>query len=161
MRTCASSCVFSRRVHSERSRGSMMQLRNVFQRFCRSQQNGPSSRDRKCGTFASPLGLLGQIFIIAVANIWLTSCASHKYQVARIAPEQTANRVQTRSLSDPGLRDFEQSRLGRVQPWPPQSWTPTQLMLAALYSSPDLDVARSEIQAARAGVVPAGAQIPL
>jgi outer membrane protein, heavy metal efflux system len=135
----------------------MIQLRNVLQRLCRSQQSGLSSRDRKCGSFANLLGPARHIFIVALANL-LTGCASHKYQVAQIAPEQIANRVHARSLSDPGLRDFEQSRLGQAQPWPPQSWTPTQLMLAALYFSPDLDVARSETQAAQAGVVTAGAR---
>jgi outer membrane protein, heavy metal efflux system len=100
-----------------------------------------------------------RILAIALANVSLIGCATRKYQSVPIAPSKTANLIQGRSLTDPDLGQFVQSRLRRSQQeWPPQSWTPAELMLAALYFSHDLDIARTEVQAARAGVISAGAR---
>jgi len=70
-----------------------------------------------------------------------------------------SNLIQSRTLADSELKRFVQSKLGQTQqPWPPQSWSPAELMLTALYFSPDLDVARTEIAVAEAGVITAGAR---
>lgn len=57
-----------------------------------------------------------------------------------------------RTLSDPGLREFLQSNLGRtLDPFPPASWDLPALTLVAFYYHPDLDVARAHLGSIRAG----------
>src|SRR5439155_24043261 len=94
---------------------------------------------------------------IAALSALLIGCTTNKYHSTAIVPLQTANLIQSRTLADPELKRFVQSKLGQTQqPWPPQSWSPAELMLAALYFSPDLDVARTEIAVAEPGVITAG-----
>ncbi len=88
----------------------------------------------------------------------LSGCATRRYRPAPISPAQTASRLQGRSLEDPGLREFLEKNLGHpLSPWPPQSWDLSTLALAALYFSPELEMARARSEAAEAGVITAGA----
>src|SRR2546428_1699731 len=72
-----------------------------------------------------------------------------------LSPEQSADRLAERTLSDAGLRDFLAQRPGRSpEAWPRTHWELSDLTLAALYFSPDLRVARAaaDVAAAEVGV---------
>jgi cobalt-zinc-cadmium efflux system outer membrane protein len=66
-------------------------------------------------------------------------------------PEKSESEFRSRTLSDPGLRAFVESNLGKkLDPFPPASWDLRLLTLIAFYYHPDLDVARAHLGAARA-----------
>ncbi|MCL5965906.1 MAG: TolC family protein [Deltaproteobacteria bacterium] len=90
-----------------------------------------------------------------VALVLLAGCAA--YTPKPIVPSETLSRFESRTLDDPGLKEF----IGRNRPrdlpaWPPAQWGLRLLTLAAFYYHPDLDVARAEWGVARAGVITAG-----
>jgi len=66
---------------------------------------------------------------------------------APMEPEKTAQQLESRSLSDPGLQRFVGDR---------PKWDLDSLTLAAFYFHPDLDVARAEAAVARAAIVTGG-----
>lgn len=89
----------------------------------------------------------------------LSGCAAHRYKPAPIVANETASRLESRSLADPGLRSFEERALGHpVTPWPLKTWDLQTLSIAALYFNPALDVARARVSAADAAIVTAGAR---
>jgi cobalt-zinc-cadmium efflux system outer membrane protein len=93
------------------------------------------------------------------AALILTGCAARRYQPAPIVATETASRLETRSLADPGLHAFVEKNVGHaVTPWPPQAWDSTTLYLAALYFSPALDAARARVAESQAAIVSAGAR---
>jgi outer membrane protein, heavy metal efflux system len=93
------------------------------------------------------------------AALILTGCAARRYQPAPIVPTDTASRLETRNLADPGLHAFVVKDLGHaVTPWPPQTWDCATLYLAALYFSPALDAARARVAESQAVIVSAGAR---
>jgi outer membrane protein TolC len=70
-----------------------------------------------------------------------------------LSADATADRIESRSLADPGLRDFLAQQSGRApDPWPQPRWDLRDLTLAALYFSPELHVARAEADVAAAHV---------
>lgn len=74
-----------------------------------------------------------------------------------LAPEQTLSTLETRSLTNEGLRAFIESNApGLAKPWPRASWDLAALTLAAFYYHPSLDVARAEAGVAEAGILTAG-----
>jgi cobalt-zinc-cadmium efflux system outer membrane protein len=95
------------------------------------------------------------LFVIVV----LTGCAVHRYQAAPIVPTETASRLESRKLDDPGLQSFVERTLGHpVTPWPPLTWDLGTLSLAGLYFNPALEVTRSHVAEAEAAIVTAGAR---
>jgi len=95
------------------------------------------------------------VAVAALCAIGITGCAH--YTAKPLLPEQWAVTLESRALSDPGLRAFMQKSLGHDLPgWPLQSWNLELLTLVAFYYSPELDVARARSSAADAGVVTAG-----
>lgn len=87
------------------------------------------------------------LFWAAAAS--LTGCAHYAARpIDAVAVEQ---RFRTRSIDDPGLREF----VNRPN-WPPASLTLHDLYAIALYFNPDLDVARAKLNAARAALITAG-----
>jgi outer membrane protein, heavy metal efflux system len=97
------------------------------------------------------------IFLVAAAFA-STACAPvQRYHPAPIVPAQTAARIESRTLSDPGLKQFMEKELGHPPAvWPMTTWSPNELMLAAYYFSPQLQIARAEEEAAKAAVITAG-----
>ncbi len=91
----------------------------------------------------------------AVALAVVTGCATYRAQP--LVAEESAAAFDRRTLDDPGLRSF----IARSHPDPSglRAWDLATLTLAALYFSPDLDVARAKWQVTRASVL-AAAQIP-
>jgi len=86
-------------------------------------------------------------------------CAVRHYRAAPIAPEETAARLETADLADPGLRAHMERNLGQsVAPWPPASWTLRTLTLAALYYHPAMAASRARVGEAEATEQTAGAR---
>ena len=84
----------------------------------------------------------------------LSACAT--YHPQPLSPERSAAAFQARSLDDPKLRVFL-SDYGRTpKHWPKHYWNLDDLVLVALYESPELAVQRARWQVARANVVTAG-----
>src|SRR5713101_5697580 len=99
------------------------------------------------------------LILLSVMNLALTGCATRKFKPAPISPAETAFRLEARNLRDPGLRQFLEKNLAhQLSPWPMQSWDLSALTLAALYFSPELEMARARTEAAEAAVVTAGAR---
>src|SRR5690242_7919833 len=89
----------------------------------------------------------------------LAGCAARRYQSAPIVPTESASRLESRNLADPGLQAFLEESVGHpVAPWPPKTWDLGTLSLAALYFSPTLDAARARVAEAEAALVTAGAR---
>ncbi len=79
------------------------------------------------------------------------------YHPEPLAPAATASQLETRSLSDRGLRLFMEKNLRRtISPWPLESWGLNELALAAYYFNPQMRMARSQAEAARAAIITAG-----
>lgn len=72
-------------------------------------------------------------------------------------PEATLDTLEARRLDAPELEEFLRKNAG-VAEWPPAAWDLDALTLAALYYSPDLDVARARWGIAKAQTVTAGAR---
>jgi outer membrane protein, heavy metal efflux system len=93
------------------------------------------------------------------SSLILTGCAAKRYQPAPIVPTETASRLESRNLADPGLHAFVEKNVGHaVAAWPPQTWDSARLYLAALYFSPALDAARARVAESQAAIVSAGAR---
>src|ERR1700733_7340303 len=91
-----------------------------------------------------------RVLAATLIGIGIAGCAHY-------APEQTAVALESRSLSDPGLRFFIERSLGHALiDWPLKSWNLELLTLVAFYYSPELDVSRAQRGVADAAVVSAG-----
>jgi outer membrane protein, heavy metal efflux system len=88
-----------------------------------------------------------------VVLLSLTGCVH--YQPRPIAPEPALAALEARTLDSPDLALFLKSQPEPIE-WPPAAWDLRALTLAAFYYQPDLDVARSNWAAARAGAIRAG-----
>jgi outer membrane protein, heavy metal efflux system len=89
----------------------------------------------------------------------LAGCAVQKYHTVPIDANVTASNFESRNLTDPGLKAFEEENLGHaISPWPPESWDLQTLSLAALYFNPALESARARIASSKAAMVTAGAR---
>ncbi|HUZ71449.1 MAG TPA: TolC family protein [Stellaceae bacterium] len=102
--------------------------------------------------------------IVACVVTPLLGCAT--YKPAPISPAINAAAIDARSLNSLRLREFiKAAAASDPEPGPDAQrgselpWTLTTLTLAALYYHPDLDIARSKLAEARAGVITA-AQVP-
>lgn len=93
------------------------------------------------------------------AGLFLVIAGCAHYVPRPLDPERTAATFEARSLSDPGLRAYLEQSLGhRFPQWPLKDWNRELLTLVAFYFSPDLDIARSRWDAAKAAMVTAGAR---
>ena len=93
-----------------------------------------------------------------ILGIFLVVGCVH-YQPQPVLPEQTAARLESRRLDDPGLKTFLEQNLGHpLAAWPLPNWDLNSLTLAAFYFHPGLDVARAQWLVASAGVKTAGAR---
>lgn len=98
--------------------------------------------------------------IFLLFGTWvLTGCAARRYQSAPIVPAMSASRLESRSLSDPGLQAFLKENVAHPgAPLPPKTWDLDTLSLAALYFNPTLEAARARLAEAQAAIVSAGAR---
>jgi len=95
-------------------------------------------------------------FSLALATAAL---ACRHFEPKPLLPEASADALENRSLSDPGLRSlFDKVLSPPPAQWPPEKWDLTALTLVALYFHPSLDLARAQWEVAQAGVATAGAR---
>lgn len=94
------------------------------------------------------------IFLLATAL--LSGCAVQHYQPAPIVPTQTASQLENRSLNDLGLRTYMVKALGHPVPWPVRQWNLQSLTLAAIYFSPQMQIARDRVAVAQGAIITAG-----
>ena len=110
---------------------------------------------RSVPTLVDPLTGIRLGFGVLLALAAMAGCVTYRSQP--LHPSETAARFEARRLDDAGLRRFVEAEIGHpVKDWPPAAMDFEQLYLAALYFSPDLDVARAQLAAAEAAVVTAG-----
>src|SRR2546422_341076 len=103
---------------------------------------------RKPGNILSAIGFAA---VVALAG----GCVH--YQPKPLSPAATMAGLESRSLSDEGLREFlEANDSSGAQEWPRRSWDLRGLTLAAFYYHPSLDVVRAQVGVAEAGVITAG-----
>jgi outer membrane protein TolC len=96
-----------------------------------------------------PMGRITVRCFVALAAMLIAGCV--RYEPRPIDPARFAADMDSRSLSEAGLKAFMEKSLGHeVSPWPVQSWTPDTLTLAAMYYHPDMDLARARWGIARA-----------
>ena len=86
-------------------------------------------------------------------------CAMQRYRAIPIVPSETATKLETRSLADPGLKAYVEKNLDHpVSQWPPKTWDLRMLSLAALYFNPAIETAQARLAEADAATVTAGAR---
>jgi cobalt-zinc-cadmium efflux system outer membrane protein len=104
--------------------------------------------------------LRGFAAVLALAAVVsLSGCAPERYRPAPLAADATAASLRARSLTDPGLRAFEEECLGNpLTEWPLAEWDYRSLSLAALYFNPQLEVARARVAESEAQLLTAGAR---
>lgn len=80
-----------------------------------------------------------------------------RFESKPVSPSVSLAAFESRGLGDAGLRQFVEANLNHpVTTWPPPVWNLTNLVLAALYYHPDLDVARARWGASNAAMGTAG-----
>jgi outer membrane protein, heavy metal efflux system len=85
---------------------------------------------------------------LCLPALFLAGCA--RFHSQPLLPAETAERLEQRSLEDPGLRAFLEKNLHReLASWPQRSWSFEMLTLAAFYYHPSLEVARAQWAGAR------------
>jgi outer membrane protein TolC len=93
--------------------------------------------------------------VFIVLPVLLAGCA--RYHPEPLAPAQSAERLESRTLTNAALRTFLETNLHHeITPWPAAAWDLDLLTLAAFYYHPSLDVARAQWAVAQGGEVTAG-----
>lgn len=100
------------------------------------------------------------IIIAFGAALGFAACApTVHYRPQAIAPAATAAQFESRTLADPGLKQFMERNLGHaLAGWPLETWDLNELALAAYYFNPQMQVARAQAEAAEAAIITAGAR---
>src|SRR5919204_5730042 len=89
------------------------------------------------------------------AGLAFTGC--QRFEPAPLSPTRTAAALESRTLAEPGLKEFLEKSLGHeLAEWPLPAWDLETLTLAAFYFHPSLDVARAQWDVAKAGIITAG-----
>ncbi len=95
------------------------------------------------------------LLFVAFAGTLVSGCVS--YQPEPISPEANARALESRSLTDPRLKQFVALALrADAEAEAEPTWDLTTLTLAAVYYHPDLELAQAKLAAAQAAVVTAG-----
>jgi len=91
---------------------------------------------------------------LLVALSVLTGCV--KYRPKPLEAPRLEQEYRARSLSEPGLRSFlEANAPAKPAQWPPTNLDLDTLTLVAFYYHPELEIARTRVAAAEAGIVTA------
>jgi outer membrane protein TolC len=94
------------------------------------------------------------VIVVALLVAGLAGGCAH-YTPKPVSAEQTLDDFAARRLDAPQLSEFLRDDAG-IESWPPAHWDFDALTLAALYYSPELDVARAHWAVAQAGMITAG-----
>jgi len=92
--------------------------------------------------------------LFTLLSLSLTGCAH--FEDHPLNPADSATRIEARTLSSAGLRDFINSVLTNKTGWPPKTWDIDRLTLAAIYYHPDLALARAQAETMDAAITTAG-----
>jgi outer membrane protein TolC len=96
----------------------------------------------------------------AVAVVFTSGSGCIRYRPLPIEPPLLETQYRSRTVADPGLREFIQANApNKITEWPPRVLDLEALSLIAVYFSPDLDVARSQVAIAQAGMIRAGTRV--
>lgn len=97
-------------------------------------------------------------FILVGLALLLSGCVH--FQSKELKPAAEADNLESRTLTDAGVRTFIQTNAPAIAPanWPPPSWDFSLLTAAALYYHADMEVARAKLASADAAVISAGAR---
>ena len=95
---------------------------------------------------------------VICTTLSLAGCAVKRYRPTPVSPAQTAASLESRSLGDPGLRDFITRVQSAPATWPLPEWNLANLTLSAFYYNPALQVSRKRLSEAEAAVITAGAR---
>ena len=98
-------------------------------------------------------GRLGVAVAILITGATVSGCVH--FEPKPITPEANLTQIEGRTLSNDALAQAVRPT-NLFASWPPPSWDLNALTAAALYYNPNLDVARTQWDAARAGVLTAG-----
>jgi cobalt-zinc-cadmium efflux system outer membrane protein len=93
--------------------------------------------------------------VLLLTMLLAAGCA--KFQPQPISPAETAAAFESRTLDNPGLKDFLKKHLHlEIGPGQPHDWNFSMLILVAFYYHPDLEVARASWKVREAEVIKAG-----
>jgi outer membrane protein TolC len=94
-----------------------------------------------------------RLFYLTFLSLTLTACANFEDKPLNAA--DSATRIETRTLSNTGLRDFIDSVVGSKSGRLSEVWDIDRLTLAAIYYHPDLGLARAQAESMDAAVITA------
>lgn len=94
------------------------------------------------------------LILITFLSLVLNGCA--RFQDQPLNPADSASRIEARTLSSAGLRDFIDGVLVNKAGQPPKAWDIDRLTLAAIYYHPDLALASAQAETADASTITAG-----
>ena len=95
--------------------------------------------------------------LVLMVGAALVAAGCARYVAKPLAADAVAATLESRTLTDAGLRMFLDAHLPEsIRSWPLASWEFPSLTLAAFYFHPDLDVARARWATAQAGRIGAG-----
>ena len=94
--------------------------------------------------------------LIALLALCAGCAKVQSYRPAPIVPAASARRLEARRLTDLALERFIETNLGHpVSSWPMRQWDLQTLTLAALYFSPQMEIARDQLTVAQAAITTA------
>ena len=91
--------------------------------------------------------------LFVLLSLTLTGCA--RFEDHPLNPADSATRIEARTLSSAGLRDFIDSVVANKTGQPPKAWDIDRLTLAAIYYHPDLALARAQAETTAAATTTA------
>lgn len=97
--------------------------------------------------------LFSPLMICSLLSLPLTGCI--QFQNRPLSAAESGSRIELRTLSSEGLREFFESATGRETRWPSQSRNVDQLTPAAMSYHPDLALARPQADSADAATITA------
>ncbi|MCL5270448.1 MAG: TolC family protein [bacterium] len=92
--------------------------------------------------------------VLALGGLtWPTGCA--RFHDRPLSAAGKLDNFEARTLDRADLKEYLQAHIGAAQ-WPLQTWSLTDLTLAAFFYHPSLDVARAQLKTAKGEVITAG-----
>ena len=116
----------------------------------------PAARCRlKVEKTAGALSSIGPLLPVALfgilAALLLVGCV--RFQSEPLSADQTADKLESRSVTNVTFQSFLQTNLHRTfAQWPARTWDLDMLTLAAFYYNPSLEIARADWRVAASGI---------
>ncbi len=95
--------------------------------------------------------------LTALMGLLILSAGCAHFTPRPVELDREASAFEARSLHAPEVKSFIEKNLHKeISPWPPERWDFEEMTLAAVYYSPEMDVARARWGVREAGVKTAG-----